>query len=241
MKRPFLFTTTRHSEEQVARNVWEEVSTLSSDFWQRSLPFLWLQSPTAHLEQLSGAACGRPRACSPSGAMGGRLSAPEGCAGPTQALLSHQPQERIRHVGSQDKTRKSAITVFIRPDDNWRALRARPHLRMSHDSDAILCPLLQGLQQDLTGGWGDIIHLLKLRVLRVQRSIVDAVAGQDAILAFGRRRPPTYQNGGGSGADALYVLRGGRRFYEGGKFRREGEEGGKKQKMGKIKKKKKRK
>lgn len=153
----------------------------------------------------------------------------------------HQPREGMRHVGKPGQNQRSAITVFICPDDNRRALRARPHLRMSHDSDAILCPLLQGLQQDLTGGWGDIIHLLKLRVLRVQRSIVDAVAGQDAILAFGRRRPPTYQNGGGSGADALYVLRGGRRFYEGGKFRREREEGGKKQKMGKIKKKKKRK
>ena len=143
MKRPFLFTTTRQSEEQVTRNVWEEVSTLSSDFWQRSLPFLWLQSPTAHLEQLSGAACGRPRACSPSGAMGGRLSAPEGCAGHTQALLSHQPQERIRHVGSQDKTRKSAITVFIRPDDNWRALRARPTAR------AARLPLTQCLRPPL--------------------------------------------------------------------------------------------
>lgn len=62
-------------------------------------------------------------------------------------------------------------------------------------------------------------------------------------MAFGRRRPPTYQNGGGSGADAFYVLRGGRRFYEGGRFkegkgRRWGRGGGgegRKQKMGKIK------
>lgn len=55
------------------------------------------------------------------------------------------PGTRI-HQGTQEKTRRNAITIFIRPDDNWRALRARPHLRMSHDSDAILCPLLQGLQ-----------------------------------------------------------------------------------------------
>lgn len=85
------------------------------------------------------------------------------CGGPPRALVLHhtspmkgleasspagekpRPGTRI-HQGTQEKTRRSAITIFICPDDNRRALRARPHLRMSHDSDAILCPLLQGLQ-----------------------------------------------------------------------------------------------
>lgn len=101
------------------------------------------------------------------------------------------------------------LTVLVGADDHGRALGPWSHLCVSDSRDAVLSPLVQGLQQDLSGGRGDAVHLLGLRVLRAQRSVADAIAHQGPVVRFRRRRAPTYQNGRGARADTFNVLRGG--------------------------------
>lgn len=112
---------------------------------------------------------------------------------------------------------RAVLTVLVGADDHGRALGPWSHLCVSDSRDAVLRPLVQCLQQDLSGGRGDAVHLLGLRVLRAQRSVADAIAHQGPVVCFRRWRAPTYQNGRGACADTLNILRGGRRFYWRGK------------------------
>lgn len=103
-------------------------------------------------------------------------------------------------------------TVLVRAAEQRLALGARTHAGGGRHGDSVRGPFLQPLEPDLVGAGR---HRRLLHGLRADlgpgahHRVAHYVPGQRPVLALGRRRAPTYQQGGGAGAGALNVLRGG--------------------------------
>lgn len=146
---------------------------------------------------------------------------------------------------------RDSCTVFVGAADQGLALRAWPNHSGRRHSNAVLGPLLQPLQQHLLFGGRDcrLLHgflIITATLWRAHHLVQHPIPRQDTVLTLQRRGAPTYQQGGGAGAAALNVLRGGWGLWwgwkdrkEGGRGRGRGEGRGEKQKnkkMGEIKK-----
>lgn len=121
-----------------------------------------------------------------------------------------------------NNVRQGFSTVLVRAAEQRLALGARTHAGGGRHGDSVHGPFLQPLQLDLVGA--GLHRRLLRRLLRGIRAdlgpaahhrVAHYVPGQHSVLAPGRRRAPTYQQGGGAGAGALNVLRGGRGLCSG--------------------------
>lgn len=161
------------------------------------------------------------------------------CCSVTNILqVSHKHHDEVFTITTTIKM-VCKRTVFICAAEQRLALGSRTHAGAGGHRDPIHGPFLQPLQPDVVGAGRHrrLLHGLGADLGPApHHRVTHYVPGQRPVLALGRRRAPTYQQGGGAGAGACNVLRRGGGLCSGLRGGR-GEVGNKKRKDGKEKKK----